>query len=172
LGAGSGSLRWGRNELDRGGGRRIGGEIEGLEAFELAEGVAAVALSGIDDALEAGEGFVAEGEGVPDRGVGAEFVGVLHLVGPDLGLGDGKAAEGPGGADDDVDEVALFGQSGLVALEVLVAERVEIGGIFAGNDEGLGIDAGFQGVQAGTGLALGGAGARGGVGMGAGHMSF
>jgi hypothetical protein len=133
--------------------------------FKLEEGVAAIALSGIDDAVETGEGFVAEGEGVADRGVGAEFIHVLHLVDPDLGLGDGEAAEGPGGADDDVDQVALLGDGGVEALEVLVAERVEIGWIFAGNDEGFGIDAGFQGVHAGTGFALGGAGARGGAGL-------
>ena len=42
-----------------------------------------------------------------------------------------------------------------------------MGGIFAGNDYGLGVDAGFQGIHRGTGLAGSGARARGAVGMGA-----
>ena len=99
-----------------------------------------------------------------DGGILVELVRGLHLVAPDLRFGDGEAAEGPGGANEDIDEVALLGNSGAEALDVLVAEGVELGEIFAGNGEGLGVDAGFQGIHGGTGLALGGAGARGGVG--------
>jgi hypothetical protein len=77
------------------------------------------------------------------------------LVVPDLGFGDGESAEGPGGADEDID---------LVALVVFAGEGIELGAVLTGDDERLGIDTGFHGVHAGTGLALGGAGARGGVG--------
>ena len=37
-------------------------------------------------------------------------------------------------------------------------EGVVVGGIFAGDDDGGGVDAVFQGIEAGGGLALGGAG--------------
>src|ERR1017187_7474712 len=97
-----------------------------------------------------------------DGGVLVEVGSAIHFVAKDLGFGDGEAAEGPGGADQDIDQVALLGKSGAEALEVLFSESSELLGIFAGNGEGLGIDAGFQGIHAGAGLALGGARARGG----------
>jgi hypothetical protein len=138
-----------------------------LEALELVEGVSQVALGGIDDALEAGEGAVAVVEGLTERSGGVECVPDIHFVGPDLGFGDAETAESPSGADQDIDQVALLRDGGAVTLEVLFEEGVEIGGIFAGNDEGLGVDAGFQGIHGGTGLARGGAWARGGAGTGA-----
>jgi hypothetical protein len=131
--------------------------FERPEAFEIAEGIAEVALGGVDHALEAGEGAVREAEGMADGGILVEFVSAIHFVGKNLGFGDGEAAEGPGGADQDIDEVALLGDSGAEALEVLLEEGVEIGRIFAGDGEGLGVDAGFQRIHAGAGLALGGA---------------
>ena len=120
---------------DFGGGRGLEVEGKGLEAFQFVEGVAIVALGGIDASLEAREGAVAVVEGVTEWGVGVELVRALHFVDPDLGFGGGKTAEGPGGADQDIDLVALLGDSGAVALEVLVGEGGEMGGIFAGNDE-------------------------------------
>jgi hypothetical protein len=79
-----------------------GGVVEGLEAFEFVKGVAVVALGGVDHALEAGEGGVASGKGVSKRGVAVECDGAAHLC-PDLGFGGGESAEGPGGADEDID---------------------------------------------------------------------
>jgi hypothetical protein len=146
---------------------RVAVVFEGLEALEFAEGVAVVALGGIDHALEAGEGAVGVAEGVAERGFLAEFVGGVHMVDEDLGFGGGEAAEGPRGADEDIDEVALLGDSGAEALEVLAAKGVEMAGVFTGNDEGLGVDAGFQGIHGGTGFARSGAWSRGTVGMGA-----
>jgi len=135
--------------------------------LELAEGIAEVALGGIDDALEAGEGAVHEPEGMADGRILIEVHSGVHFVRIDLGFGDGEAAEGPSGADEDIDQVALLGDGGAVALGVLFEEGVELGAVFAGDDEGLGVDAGFQGIHGGAGLALSGAGARRGVGMGA-----
>jgi hypothetical protein len=109
--------------------------FERFEAFELVEGVAVIALGPIDHALEAGEGAVAVGEGVTEGGGIVEFVGGVHLVDEDLGFGGGEAAEGPGGTDEDVDEVALLRDGGVEALEVLLEESVEVGAIFAGDDE-------------------------------------
>ena len=72
-------------------------ERERLEAFELVEGVAIVALGRIDGALEAAERAVAGVEGVAEWGVGAEIVGALQVVDPDLGFGGGESRwSGPG----------------------------------------------------------------------------
>ena len=116
-----------------GGGSGVG--IEGLEVFELVDGVADVALGGIDHALEAAESAVAEGEGLAESGFGVAFEDGVHLVGEDLGFGDGEAAESPGGADQDIDLVAVFGECGAEALEILVGEGVELVLLFAGDDE-------------------------------------
>jgi hypothetical protein len=135
-------------------------DLDGLEAFEFVEGVAVVALSGVDDALETAEDIAGRATGA------AQFGGTGHvfqLVLPDLGFGGGEAAEGPGGADEDIDLIALLGDFRLDALVVFLGEGVELEAILAGDDERLGIDTGFHGVHAGTGFALGGAGARGGV---------
>jgi hypothetical protein len=71
-----------------------------------------------------------------------------------------KAAEGPLAVDEGVDEGASVGGLGLVVGVVVVTEGFELGGIFAADEEGLGVDAGFEGVGAGGGFAFGGAGAR------------
>jgi hypothetical protein len=121
-------------------GRDFGGggwiEVESLEALEVAEGVAEVALGGIDYALEAGEGAVHEPEGMADGGVLVELHCGVHLIDIDLGFGGGQAAEGPGGADQDIDQIAPLGKSGVEALEVLFGEGGELLGIFTGNGEG------------------------------------
>src|SRR5258706_571469 len=51
-----------------------------------------------------------------------------------------------------------LGADGVV---VVGDESVVVGGIFAGDDDGGGVDAVFQGIEAGRGLALGGAGSGG-----------
>jgi hypothetical protein len=144
-----------------------GVEVEGLETFELTEGVAVVALGGINGALEAAEGAITVEERLAERSVVVGVVGGIDFVGPDLGFGGAEAAEGPDGADQDIDLIALGGGDGAVAGEVLFGEGGELRGIFAGNDEGLGVEAGFQGIHGGAGLTLGGAGAGGGMAWGA-----
>ena len=47
----------------------------------------------------------------------------------------------------------------MVVLVVLVDEELEIGEFFGGEDEGFGVDAGFEGVHGGSGLACYGGGA-------------
>ena len=44
---------------------------------------------------------------------------------------------------------------------VVGSEGIVVGGVFAGDDDGGGIDAVFQGIEAGSGLALDGAGSGG-----------
>jgi hypothetical protein len=140
---------------------RVDVRVERLETLKFAEGVAITALGGTHHAVEAGEGAVAFAEGLTEWGVFAGFVRGRQLVNPDLGFGDGEAAEGPGGSDEDIDLVALLGGERAVALVILVNEGGEVRGIFAGDDERLGVDAGFQGIHGGAGLAFGGARSRG-----------
>jgi hypothetical protein len=62
--------------------------------------------------------------------------------------------------DDLVEVEAGFGGVGVVALVVVVDELLEVGQLFGGEDEGFGMDAGFEGVNGGCGFACdrGGAG--------------
>ena len=66
----------------------------------------------------------------------------------------------PLAADEVVEEGTGFGGGGKVVLVVLVDEQFEIGELFGGEDEGFGVDAGFEGIHRGGGFASdrGGAG--------------
>ena len=136
-------------------GSRIGGF--GLEALEILEGVAVVALGGVDAALEAGElvGVFTVGLAEGDFVVG--FEGGKRAFLPKLGFDDAETAEEPIGVDEGVDEHALFGGGGVEAVVIFGFEGFEVGGFFAADDLGFGVDAGFQGVHGRGGFALGGA---------------
>jgi len=111
--------------------------------------------------MEPGEGFHVEDKGPARRDqvfLGAPFP---HAVLPELGLGFAEAAKLPLGGYHGVDQEALFGGGGLEAVVVLDGEGFEGIGVFAGDDVGAGVDAGFEGVEAGNGLARFGAGAGG-----------
>ena len=71
-----------------------------------------------------------------------------------------EAALEPLAADEVFEEGTGFGGGGVVMLVVLVDEQFEIGEFFGGEDEGFGVDAGFEGIHRGGGLACdrGGAG--------------
>ena len=127
------------------------------------------ALEALAAALQAGEGLLAAFEGaaedlvfgdgvVPVVGLGVLLADGSEIVFPELGFGLAEAAEGPLGIDEDVDEGALGGGLGLVVEEVLGGQGVEGGGVFATDDLGFGVDAGFQGILGRGGLALSGAG--------------
>jgi hypothetical protein len=90
---------------------------------------------------------------------------VSALVVPDFGVGERIAAKEPLGIDEGGDEERLLGSGGFPAEEVLAGEGAEFGGVFAGDDLGAGIEAGFEGVGTGGGLALGGARAGGFLGV-------
>ena len=68
-----------------------------------------------------------------------------------------EAALQPLGGDKGIDQGADFGSGGLVAVMVLGGEERESRGVLAGDDLGLGVNAGFQGIEADCGLALSGA---------------
>jgi hypothetical protein len=62
--------------------------------------------------------------------------------------------------DEFVDEGAGVGVGGMVVVVVVFDELIELGEVFGGEDEGFGVDAGFEAVHGGDGLASdrGGAG--------------
>ena len=86
-------------------------------------------------------------------------------VGVEFGLGAPEALEGPLAADEFIDVDALLGEGGAEAEVVGGDESVVGGTVFAGEDGGVGVDAGLEGIEAGGGLALGGLGAGGFLGV-------
>jgi hypothetical protein len=84
----------------------------------------------------------------------------MILVLPRLGFGGTKAAEEPLAVDELVDEAAGFGGGGMKAAVAVRDEFLELGDVFGGEDEGFGVDAGFEGIHGGGGFACdrGGAG--------------
>jgi hypothetical protein len=84
-----------------------------------------------------------------------------------LGFGVVEAAEGPLAADEVVDEGAGIGGGGLVVLVEVIDELLEVGAVFAGEDEGFGVEAGFEAVHGGGGLASDRGGAGGELGVAA-----
>jgi hypothetical protein len=130
-----------------------GGGGGGFELLEGVEGAVEGAAGGIDAPLELAEGLVFLHAGLAEGKIVFLAVGFLVGIFKELGFGDAEAAEGPLAADEVVGQGAGFGGGGVVALVVLVDELLEVGEIFGGQDEGFGMDAGFEGVHGGSGLA-------------------
>jgi hypothetical protein len=127
----------------------VGGfAAEGLEAVEVAGGLTDGALDAIDHAADTVEG----------AGDAFEIFG----IGPEFSFSVQKAIQTPGTGGELVDVLALDDVEGAPDVLQLCGESVEFGGIFAGNDEGLGVDPIFQGVQA-NGVAAFGRGRPGGA---------
>ncbi len=86
--------------------------------------------------------------------------GNVVLEGPHFCFGAVEAAEKPLAADEVVNEAAGLGGGGVVELVILVDEALEVGELFGGEEEGFGVEAGFEGAHGGGGLACdrGGAG--------------
>ena len=162
------SLRDGlRNEAIWGGNRliprsRIGivlgvwGRRFGLEALELVERVAVVALGHVDAALEAGEFIALLGVGLAKGNVED-----VERFFPELGLDGAEAAEEPLAIDQGIDEHALLGGSGTESSVIFAGEFFESCESFAADELRLGVDAGFECVHGGPRLALDGARSRG-----------
>src|ERR1017187_6228508 len=142
-----------------GGGGRGGGGFR-FEFFEGLKGAEAGAAGGVEAVLEFGEGVGVGGDGLAEGELLRFVVGVFGLVLPRLGLGDVEAAEGPLAADEVVDETAGIGGGGAMVLVVVFNELFEVGKFLGREDEGFGVEAGFEGVHGGRGLACdrGGAG--------------
>jgi hypothetical protein len=132
----------------------------GFEFAEGFEGTVASAAGRIDAVLEFGEGGGVGGGGISE-GVLLVFVeDVVVLEGPHFGFDAVEAAEHPLAADEVVEEAAGFGGGGMVALVILVDEELEVGELLVGEEEGLGVESGFEGIHGRSGLACdrGGAG--------------
>ena len=82
-------------------------------------------------------------------GAGAALKVIGHVVAEAA-----EAALQPLGGDEHIDQGARFGSGGLEAVVIFHDEKFESRGVFAGDDLGFGVNAGFQGVEADGGLAL------------------
>jgi len=136
--------------------RRVGGgelqvqfDAEALETVEFFGDLANGALEPVNhsaDAIEEG-GFAFEGI--------AQGGSVLHGGGPDFGFGILEAVEAPKVHDELVDALLLGSVLGIAGVLLELFERFEFLGIFAGNDERLGMNAVFDGVVANGGFPFG-----------------
>jgi hypothetical protein len=151
------------------------GRGRGLEVLEGFEGAEVHAVGALDAALNACEGIEGGVEGVAEGGIvldgGVEEIGVGEIVEafdaivPELGFDAAEAALDPLGGDEGVDERELVGIGGAEVEEEGSSKGFEFGGVFAGDDVGPGVDAGFEGVERGGGFALGRGGAGGFLGV-------
>ena len=91
--------------------------------------------------------------------------GFGDFIVPELGFDAAEAAELPIGIDEGVGEKAREGRGGLKLLVVAGGDGLQFGRIFAGDDLGFGVDAGFERIEAGDGLPLRRAGAGGVLGV-------
>jgi hypothetical protein len=76
---------------------------------------------------------------------------------PEVGFGAEEAAERPFAAEEGIDIRALFGRLRRKTGEILDLEAVEIFGVFAVAELGIGVEAGFESVLGGRGFAFTGA---------------
>jgi len=133
------------------------GAALGLEALEFFEPLDLGAAGLVNAALEADllGGTVDKGS----TGLVDFFLveGVFDFVVDDFGVNAEEPGEEPGVADDVVKQGALHGGFGLVVVVEGLGKLGEGLGVFADDDGGLSVNAGFQSVPAGNGLALDGA---------------
>src|ERR1019366_5442563 len=124
---------------------------------DLGIGAVPGAFEGGDLALDADEEFGGGGVGEQGGGEGCSR-GLGEESAVEIGLDAQEAALLPIGAEHGVDVEAFGGGFSAELAGVVGGEGLVIGGIFAGDDDGGGVDAVFQCVEAGGGLALEGAG--------------
>jgi len=166
-----GEVVWGERGREGGiEGRRVefdgrGGGWGGFELLEGVEGAVEGAAGGIDAPLELAEGLVFLHAGLAEGKIVFLAVGFLVGIFKELGFGDAEAAEGPLATDEVVEQDAGFGGGGVVAVVVLGGELLEVGEVLGREDEGFGVDAGFEGVHGGDGLACDRVGASGFLGV-------
>jgi hypothetical protein len=135
--------------------------------FEIQEGALAGAAGAVEAPLELAEGF---GPLAGDLTEGIFVIGleaVLVVVCPKLGFGGTEAALEPLAVDEVVYEGAGVGGGGVMVVVILFDEEFEIGEFLGGEDEGFGVDAGFEGIHGGRGFACDGGGAGGLLGIAA-----
>ena len=144
------------------GGSGCGSGLEVLQGFQCAE---EHAVGGIDAPLNASKGIEGGVECVAERGIaldgrvdefgaGEGLVEDVNAVIPELGFDAAEASLDPFSGDEGIDERDLDGIGGTVVGEELFGEGFELSGVFAGDDVGPGVDAGFEGVECGRGFAF------------------
>ena len=152
-------------------GRLAGGGLggflrrRGLEVLEGFEGTEEHAVSSINAPLNAGKrlesgvesvgewGIVLDGR-VDEFGAGEGLVEDVDAVIPELGFDAAQAPLDPFGGNKGIDERELDGVGRLIVEQELFGEGFEFVGIFAGDDVGPRVDAGFEGIECGSGFAL------------------
>jgi len=164
-----------------GGGGRRGGRFVAiaLELEEIAEGARVGAGEAGFHAVQdveggaVGEPFEGGGEGlVGSEGVIGIFFDAVDGFDKELGFDAGDAVEAPLSGDHFMDEVEFDGADGAELLEVGGEEGVEVGGVFGGEDEGLGTQSVLEGILGGAGAAGFGFGAAGFCAVDAGGLGF
>src|ERR1035437_1232198 len=138
----------------------------------LCVGAAEFGIGAVPGAFEGGDLALDADQEFGGWGLGEEYgsEGVAGRFGED-GVGEVsldalEAALLPIGAEHGIDVEGFGGGLGAELVVVVGGERVVIGGVFAGDDDGSGVKAMFEGVEAGGGLALDGAGSGGLLGVG------
>jgi len=137
--------------------RRVGSRGEfrfhlgagGLEALEFFGDLANGALEAVDHSADAVEQWGLGFEGIAQGG------SILHRSVPDLSFGILKTVETPKGGGELVDALLLGHLLGTPCVQLKFFEGFEFLGIFAGNDERLGMNAVFDSVVANGGFRLG-----------------
>jgi hypothetical protein len=129
--------------------------------FEVLESAVNGSAGGVEAVLEFGEGVEVDGGGFSEGVLVGAGPALLLLIFPGLGFGGAETAEGPLAGDEIVDQEAGFRGGGLVVPVILFDELFEVGEFLDGEDEGLGVDAGFEGVHGRDGFACYGHGAGG-----------
>ena len=131
----------------------------GAEALQLGERAVVGTFGGIDAALQAREAVAGAAVDVAERSILVQAEGggarVLDLVGPELGFETAEALKLPVGVDELVDQEALEVGGRRPILVIAGDHGFELGEVLAGDDLGLGVDAGLEGVEARGGLPLG-----------------
>src|SRR5262249_54038153 len=125
-----------------------------LEAEEGGEGFVPFSPGSVlfaEDGLEHFGTFEVAAEGGAKATVLGEL-GIGHVASEELGFETGVAPLFPGRFDELVDEVGFVLSYGLVSAAAGLGERFEFRGVFAGKDEGFGVESGFETVETGDGL--------------------
>jgi len=91
------------------------------------------------------------------QGIETRLAGLFDFMSPQFGFQPGEPLEQPIGANQRIDQEAFEPGGGHPILVIAGGHGFQFGGIFAGDDLGFGIDAGFERVEARNGLALLGA---------------
>ena len=110
----------------------------GLDVAELFEGFSGTGGRGAGRGGRGGEGAMSVDDVEIDAGLLGGWIGG---AGEQLGFEERDAVEAPGGVGEFVDELSFGGGGGAVLVEELLDVALEGGGVFGGQDGGVGGEA-------------------------------